>query len=222
MGTNLIYLDTFGASGGVGRVTRELVPALSRFTPVSVAGCSHVVASLRGNLPADVPLHNLTPAKASLRRLSYEIAKRKGSPFKNLSTYLLSVLRKRFPLSPLLVNFPQLLSPPRETLSYSLLIYDLNWLSYPENFERPKEIDSWCRQWCGGADFIFCISEFIRTELIERYGTSLEKTVATPLAPFVNCGTSFPDAAVLQRFGLHDTGFFSTPASSASIKVMTS
>ena len=212
MGIRLIYLDTFGASGGVGRVSRELIAALSRLTPVALAGCSHVVDSLRDHIPETVPLHNLTPSKTSFRRIGYEFATRICKPRSlTLSSLLLSSLRYRFPQSSILVNFPQILPPPREGLRYSIFIHDLNWHSFPGNFGNPQEIDACCRQWCRGADFIFCNSEFTRSELLSRYPIPHEKTVATPLAPFSTCGTESVDASVLHRFNLREDSFFLFP-----------
>ena len=211
MGKQLIYFDTFGASGGVGRVTRELLPALHSLTPVMAAGCSHVVDSLHGHIPAHITLLNLTPKKVSIRRFAYELSKRRHAPLWNLSTLLLSFLSKNYSQSPILVNFPQILPPPREGLRYSILIHDLNWLSLPGNFENPQQIDKRCRQWCSGADFIFCNSEFTRSELLMRYSTSEEQTVATPLAPFPTIGTNSNDPTVLERFNLQANRFFLFP-----------
>ncbi len=215
----MIYFDTFGASGGVGRVTLELLAAFRRTTtsPVKVAGLSHVIHSLAQALPSTEPNDylDLTPPRFSWRRLRYEIARR--SEGRGLFDFLWSELNQKMPdasLQPVLVNFPQVMAPPRRPVPASLFIHDLNWRKYPQNFLDPDLLESRCRKWVEKSKLIFTNSEFTRQEILEAYSVDPKRVVAAPLAPFpvekVECPKVF--ARILAARGLVEDRFYLYPA----------
>jgi glycosyltransferase involved in cell wall biosynthesis len=205
----MVYLDLFGGSGGVGRVSRELIPALAQAggEPVTVAGPSHAVHSLCAALASrstGVQFVNLTPPRFSPRRALYEFAFRTDAICGGAFPFLWGDVRRQLGecTTPPLVNYPQVLHPPSCDGRFATLIHDLNWRSFPENFANPKRLDGWCRGWIERSTVTFTNSEFTRCEIIDAYPIAPQKVVAAPLAPFNGDGQASFDESVLTRHGL--------------------
>jgi glycosyltransferase involved in cell wall biosynthesis len=203
----MIYFDTFGPSGGV-----------RRQTAVTVAGRSHVVDALAEAWPEAGERVNLTPGRFSWRRLGYERARRgEDRSGGELVDFLWRELHRKIPDAshrPILINYPQLLAPPRQAIPAALFIHDLNWRSFPENFPNPGLLDGWCRGWVERAALVFTNSEFTRQEILEAYGIEPTRVIAAPLAPFFS-GTAEPAEdlrAGLAARGLVEGEFYFYPA----------
>lgn len=217
----MIYLDFFGGAGGVGRVSRELIPALAHVSgdPVTVAGPSYAVDSLRAILtgcPEVVRFIGLTPPKFSLRRVVSEFALRTDPIRGHAFAFFLAELRRQGEDAATLpfVNFPQVLHPPRDGERFAIFIHDLNWRSFPENFTDPERLDRWCRGWIEQSTITFTNSEFTRQEIINSYRVAPEKVVAAPLAPFPlrECISNAESVRVeLEKLGLEAGRYYLYP-----------
>ena len=213
----MIYFDTFGSSGGVGRCSLELLPRLGRRVGrVVVAGRSYVVDSLRSVLAphpmlefANLERPKLYPAPLAIRSLS-----RLAPHSRALTSLLLDRAAAVDGASPLLVNYPQTLAAPKRNRSYHILIHDINWRHFPGNFADPDEIDARCRAWVEGARLVFANSEFTRDEIVAAYGTSRDRVIAAPLAPPTGPfpATGEQATGLLRRLGLEPGGFFFYPS----------
>ena len=183
----MIYFDTFGPKGGVGRVSQMLIPALASQTKVIVAGASYPINSMAMTLApnACITFENLTPRRKSIDRLRYEISLRSDRYKGGLFDLLMSRLSKlQSDRQALLINYPQILHPPRKSFEYSIFIHDLNWRQYPQNFPNPALVDRWTREWVDNSKFTFCNSDFVRDEVLSAYNIGSSRVVAAPLAPF--------------------------------------
>ena len=214
----MLYVDTFGAFGGVGRCTIELLPFLApRMGKVVLAGQSHIVNSFGNSLPASaiLELRNLErpaylPSALILRALASMCP---DSPkFTDALLGRAGVLTHN--KEPVLINYPQALPPPRLDYEFDILLHDLNWRRYPENSAEPEELDRRCQEWVRRAGRIFTNSDFTRHEVIELYGTEPSRVLAAPLA-----APSLPpaedlndDPQKLRAFGVKLDGYFFYPS----------
>ena len=205
-----LFLDLFGASGGVGRCSREIFRQLERDGISAVlCGQSHVVESFKERLPAlsHLQMINLERPKLSLKSLKIKIAARHAEQSPRLANALLSESIKAAqngrPLSTALVTFPQMIAPPDINIKYCVFIHDLNWRLYPGNFSDPGLIDRNCRGWVDRATAVVANSACTRDEVITQYGCAPEKVVAAPLAPFhETASVEFDTAGFLAGLGL--------------------
>ena len=117
----------------------------------------------------------------------------------------------------LVANYPQYIPPPHKAAgAMDILVYDLNWLHFPENYRNPARTEAWMGGWVEAAGMIFAISEFTRREIVEHYGAAPENTaVVHPAVPgdaaHLQVGTDSGD--VLARYGLEAGGYFYCPGS---------
>lgn len=114
----------------------------------------------------------------------------------------------------ILVNFPHAMPPPQHARGFAILVHDLNWRHFPDNFKDAQLADRWCRGWAERAERIITNSEFTRREIMEHYGCSPDKIVAAPLAPFAEAlpaDSSLPDQ-ILTRLDLATGKFFFFPS----------
>jgi len=190
---SLVLLDFYGASGGVGRCTRELLRAFARNgQEVWCCGLSHVIDSLKKALGEieEVRFANLAQPWFDPRVAYLRAAARLWPKSPETSSVLVKEALRRSGKSGqtttrcLLVNYPQVFPPPRGVSGFSVYIYDLNWLNYPENFPNPSETEAWCRGWVERSALVITSSEFTRNEVIRCYKLSPSLVVAAPLAPF--------------------------------------
>ncbi len=187
-----VIVDLFGASGGVGRCTYEILQQMEADeVPAVLVGQSHVVDSFRERLPAmqHLSMVNLEHPKFSLKSLKIKQAARNAAGSPRLADTLLLEARKAVrgqsaTSAPILVNYPQIAAPPTVRSEFSILIHDLNWRLYPGNFPDPDLIDRNCRGWVDRAVKVIANSECTRDEIIERYACAPNKVMAAPLAPF--------------------------------------
>jgi glycosyltransferase involved in cell wall biosynthesis len=220
----ILFLDTFGASGGVGRCTRELLKAFTQSgTDVLCCGRSHVVESFKPIIAEDgrIRFHNLDRPLYDPRVLSVRFCSHFFGQSATASDALLGAVHAKIgktdeshTKSRILVNYPQIIPPPGKDYEFSVLIYDLNWLRFPGNFREPEKIDRWCREWIERAVSVITISEVTRREVIDAYGRSPASVIAAPLAPFPPHTTVSPilDKTVLDRLGLKAGRFYLYPA----------
>lgn len=222
MGGSIIYLDTFGASGGVGRCTRELLRQLEReAVPTLLCGRSHVVDSFKTYHPATRFLQyaNLDRPRFRPGAIAIKLAAKSAANSPRLADTLLKESRKaglrwdRNSAGPVLVNYPQVLAPPSETGAFCVLLHDLNWREYPGNFPDPELTDRNCRGWVERAAKVITNSECTRDEVIKHYDCAPDKVVAAPLAPFaVKTAYGFDAEKYLKSLGLVAGRFYLYPS----------
>jgi len=214
-----LFLDLFGASGGVGRCSREIFQQLERDGISAVlCGQSHVVDSFRDRLPAmsHLQMINLERPKISLKSLKIKFASRHAGQSPRLANTLLSESIKAAqngrPLSTALVTFPQMIAPPDINAKYCVFIHDLNWRLYPGNFSDPGLIDHNCRGWVDRATKVIANSRCTRDEVIAQYGCAPEKVIAAPLAPFhETASVEFDSTGYLTGLGLKSGQYYLFP-----------
>jgi glycosyltransferase involved in cell wall biosynthesis len=214
----MLYLDTFGASGGLGRCTIELLPALAeRLDRVVLAGQSHVVDSYRDQLSETEKLRfwNLEHPRfhpgALLLRLKAK--KQPGSTAFTETLLRRAGIRSRNS-HPVLINYPQAIAPPRKDFGFDTFIHDLNWRHFPGNFPDPEALDHRCADWIRKSRRIFTNSDFTRQEIIEAYRIEPGRVISAPLAPPAK-SPAFSEAETqdaLKRASLKPDGFFFYPA----------
>jgi glycosyltransferase involved in cell wall biosynthesis len=188
-----VILDLFGAGGGVGRCTREILRQLdAERVPTMLCGQSHVVDSFQDALQTmpGLQLANLERPKLSLKSLKIKFAARCGSHSSRLADMLfqgtINASRagmKHSPV-PVLVNYPQVIAPPASHPEFHVFIHDLNWRFYPGNFPDPELTDRNCRGWVDRASMVIANSKCTRDEIIGHYRCAPDKVLAAPLAPF--------------------------------------
>jgi glycosyltransferase involved in cell wall biosynthesis len=211
----MLYLDTFGAWGGVGRCSLGLLPALSRrVAGLTLAGRSHVVDSYRGAFTVRDAIRLWNLEKPRLR--SDALAVRAWGKIAPGSISFTHALLHRARIqhtnrSPVLINYPQELAAPRRNYSFDIFLHDLNWRHYPGNFARPDDLDRRCLSWAQRAGRVFTNSEFTRDDVIHAYGLKSQKVFAAPLAPPAITPPA-PDPEKLQRLGLTPGAYFFYPA----------
>ena len=190
---SVIILDLFGASGGVGRCTREILRKLkAERVPTMLCGQSHVVDSFRDDQQASLNFRfeNLEKPALSLKSLRIKLASKYKSRFTRLADLLLqetmkaAYVRESCLPTPILVNYPQMISPPATPRNFCVFLHDLNWRLYPGNFKDPGQTDRNCRGWVERASKVITNSEHTRDEVIEHYQCASDKVVAAPLSPF--------------------------------------
>ena len=215
----MLYVDTFGAFGGVGRCSIELLPFLSRrLGDVTVVGRSHVIDSYAKPLPATDRLHfrnlerpRLHPGAWALRALGK--AQPRSSAFTHALLDRAQVGGKAD--RRLLINYPQSLTPPERAYEFNVFIHDLNWRRFPDGDAAAIEsLDQRCQEWVRQARRVFTNSHFTRDEVIELYGKEASQVVAAPLAPPSLPAASGPETAKekLAALGLTANGYFFYPS----------
>jgi hypothetical protein len=224
----MLYLDTFGASGGLGRCTIELLPALAeRLDRVVLAGQSHVVDSYRDQLSETEKLRfwNLEHPRfhpgALLLRLKAK--KQPGSTAFTETLLRRAGIRSRNS-HPVLINYPQAIAPPRKDFGFDTFIHDLNWRHFPGNFPDPEALDHRCADWIRKSRRIFTNSDFTRQEIIEAYRIEPGRVISAPLAPPAK-SPAFSEAETqdaLKRASLKPDGFFFYPAAHGLHRATTS
>jgi hypothetical protein len=214
----MLYLDTFGASGGLGRCTIELLPALARrLDRVVLAGQSHVVDSFRDQLPETEKLRfwNLERPRFHPGAL---ILRLKAGKEPNSTAFTETLLKRAGIRSrnsqPVLINYPQAIAPPRRDYEFDTFIHDLNWRHFPGNFPDPDALNHRCEEWVRKSRRIFTNSDFTRQEVIEAYRIEPGRVISAPLAPPSNSPTySEPEKQeALKRANLKSNGFFFYPS----------
>jgi alpha-1,3-rhamnosyl/mannosyltransferase len=211
----MLYLDTFGAAGGVGRCSLGLLPALARrMNGVTLAGRSHVVDSYRHAFSHRdaIRLWNLEKPRLRPAALALRAWAKIGPGSVRFTHALLDRARIQAEnRSPVLINYPQGLAPPRRAYGFDIFLHDLNWRSYPENATDPEVLDLHCREWSRQARHVFTNSEFTRREVLDAYGLENAKVIAAPLAPPTISAPPL-DPQKLARFGLKPGAYFFYPA----------
>jgi glycosyltransferase involved in cell wall biosynthesis len=210
----MLYLDTFGASGGVGRCSVELLPALARRVgTITVAGQSHVVDSYCGTLTdaANLKFWNLERPRFHPGALAIRIF----GMMRPRSALFTHALLDRAKIGtknsqPVLINYPQELAPPEKDYAFDIFLHDLNWRRFPENASHPDDLDRRTREWVGRARRVFTNSDFTRDEILDAYGTDPVRVISAPLAP-PSLGHT-PAHTGLERFGLKPGGYFFYPS----------
>jgi alpha-1,3-rhamnosyl/mannosyltransferase len=208
----VVILDLFGASGGVGRCTREILQQLEKDRlPAVLCGQSHVVDSFKDRRQGMLNLcvANLEQPKFSLKSFRIKLASRSKSNSSRLADVLLQETMKAVSVRdgclprPILVNYPQVIAPPSNHKGFCIFLHDLNWRLYPGNFRDPELTDRNCRGWMERASKVITNSECTRHEVIEYYQCDPDKIVAAPLAPFVeNISKDFDKSQYLATLGL--------------------
>lgn len=215
---SLAILDLFGASGGVGRCTREILRQLdAQRVPTMLCGQSHVVDSLRACHPVTAHLRwaNLESPKFSLKSLKLRLIRTCSSHSAPLANTLLQQTSKAARAwdagvpTPILVNYPQIIAPPTGPQAFCILLHDLNWRPFAGNFENPARTDRHCRGWVERAFRVITNSECTREEIIQAYGCPGDKVVAAPLAPFMESVS--PPGDYLAKLGLERGRFYLSP-----------
>ena len=214
----MLYLDTFGAAGGLGRCTIELLPALAqRLGKVVLAGQSHVVDSYRDELleTESLRLWNLEkplmhPGALMLR---LKAKKQPGSVAFTQALLRRAGIRSRN-AQQVLINYPQAIAPPKRAYEFNTFIHDLNWRRFPGNFPDPKALDLCCGEWMRKSHRVFTNSDFTREEVIKAYGIESERVVSAPLAPPSKL-PAFSESEkkdILKQAGVQPDGFFFCPS----------
>ena len=222
MNKPLCLIDAFGAAGGVGRCTREILKQLQiAEVPVSLAGRSHVVDSFKTHAQGMGHLRfcNLEKPKMTFASLEIKFLSRYASRSSRLSNCLIRRANQRrlggngSPARPILINYPQVMAPPTCYDQFVVFIHDLNWRHYPGNFHDSKQTDLWCRDWVRKAERVIANSEFTRNELIQEYECMPEKVLAAPLAPFTDDSNVDERSGheILSRYGLIAGRFYLYP-----------
>jgi len=163
-------------------------------------------------------LTNLEQPKFSLKSLKVKIAARcKSSSFRLANVLLEETMKaarghENSLAMPVLVNYPQVITPPSKHERFCIFLHDLNWRLYPGNFQDPELTDRNCRGWVERASKIITNSECTRDEVVERYRCDPEKVIAAPLAQFDD-GTAedFDAAKYLASLGLIAGRFYLFP-----------
>jgi len=209
---SVVILDFFGAGGGVGRCTHEILRQLEmEGTPTVLCGQSHVVDSFKDLQQAmpHVRLVNLERPRFSLRAIRIKFAAKCKRGSSQLADVLLHEATNEnhagghILQGPILVNYPQIIAPPTSQEAFCVFLHDLNWRFYPGNFQDPDSTDRNCRGWVANASKVITNSECTRDEVIEHYGCASEKVVAAPLAPFGEIiPQDFDSSKYLESLGL--------------------
>jgi glycosyltransferase involved in cell wall biosynthesis len=212
----MLYLDTFGAAGGLGRCSIELLPALAeRLDRVVLAGQSHVVDSYRGELSDTEKLRfwNLERPRFHPGALMLRLKKQRDSTSFTETLLQRAGIRSRN-AQPVLINYPQALAPPRKNYEFDTFIHDLNWRHFPGNFPDPEDLDQRCAGWIRKSRRVFTNSDFTRQEVMETYRIEPSRVISAPLAP-PSHPPSFSETEkqeALKRAGLKPDGFFFYPS----------
>jgi glycosyltransferase involved in cell wall biosynthesis len=218
---SIVILDLFGARGGVGRCTREILRELkAECVPTMLCGQSHIVDSFGEDQQPSQNFHfeNLEKPAFSLKSLRIKLASKCKLRFTRLADLLLQetvkaayVWESCLPM-PILVNYPQVIAPPSSHKDFCVFIHDLNWRFYPGNFQDPGLADRNCRGWVERASKVITNSECTRDEVIEHYQCAPEKVVAAPLSPFgEKISQGFDASRYLASLGLIAGHFYLFP-----------
>jgi glycosyltransferase involved in cell wall biosynthesis len=217
----IAILDMFGSSGGVGRCTKEMLREFgNEGVSTILCGQSHVVDSFNecSQTMPRLRLANLEQPRLSLRSLKIRMARKGQTNSPSLANVLIRETFKAASESndcrqiPVLVNYPQVIPPPSNDLSYCLFLHDLNWRLYPGNFQSPALTDQNCRGWVNCAVKVITNSECTRDEVIEHYQCAPDKVVAAPLAPFDgSISSEFDKSKYLASVGLLAGRFYLFP-----------
>ena len=215
----IIILDLFGGSGGVGRCTRELLRQLEmEQVSTMLCGRSHVVDSLKIHQAATrfIQYANLERPRFWPGAIKIKLAAKSSPDSVRLADTLLKESHKsaarQGATRSILVNYPQVIAPPSQPGNFCVFLHDLNWRLYPGNFFDPDRTDRNCRGWVERAVKVITNSECTRDEVIEHYQCAPEKVVAAPLAPFgVKIAQAFDAEKYLTNLGLVASRFYLYP-----------